>query len=165
MLNQVFNSSFLVWAAEETTSTTTRKLQYDLPKTFEQWLLFVVVATLLCAYIVWMYLRDTRSMHWFWRGWMMLLRLAVVAGLAVIFFNPHIRTQENQYRPSRVAILLDKSLSTRFAAEDLNAVAATPGAERPTRAQAIATLLGDRDLLDKLSETHLVKFFLFGKKL
>ncbi len=165
MLHSLFPSSFVIWAVEETSTTTTRKLQYDLPKTFEQWLLFVLVAVALGAYIIWMYLRDTRAMHWFWRGWLMLLRFAVVAGLAVIFFNPHIRSQENQYRPSRVAIVMDKSLSTRFAAMDLDQTGTLPTAERMTRAEAIAKFVGDTDLLDKLSETHQVKFYLFGNKL
>ncbi len=165
MPNQLFPSSFVIWAAEESASTTTRKLQYDLPKTFEGWLLVVGIAAILVGYIVWMYLRDTRAMHWFWRGWLMLLRLAVVAGLAVIFFNPHIRTQENQYRPSRLAILMDKSLSMRFAAQDLDAAGTSSTGERETRAQAIAKLMGDSDLLDKLRETHQVKFFFFGSKL
>ncbi|MCA9068732.1 MAG: hypothetical protein KDA84_07405, partial [Planctomycetaceae bacterium] len=110
-------NSFVLFAAEES-ETATRKLQYDLPKTFEQWLLLVIVAILLVAYVIWMYLKDTRSIHWFSRIWLMFLRLAVLAGLAVIFFNPHIRSQDSQYRPSKVAIVLDKTLSMRFAAKD-----------------------------------------------
>ena len=79
----LFQSPLVVWAVEETSTTTTRKLQYDLPKTFEQWLLFVAVAVALCGYIIWMYLKDTRTMPVFWRGWLLLLRLAVIAALAV----------------------------------------------------------------------------------
>lgn len=163
LLNLLPNS-FVLFAVEES-EMATRKLQYDLPKSFEQWLLLVVVAALLVAYVIWMYLKDTRSIHWFWRGWLMLLRLAVIAGLAVIFFNPHIRSQDSQYRPSKVAIVLDKSLSMRFAAKDYEDSATLPAGERITRAEAVAQFLGDTKLLDKLRETHQVKFFLFGKEL
>lgn len=153
-------SAFL-FAAEE--SMATRKLQYDLPKTFEQWLLLVVVGVALLSYIVWLYVKDTRSLHWFWRGWLMLLRVAVVAGLAVIFFNPHIRSQDTQYRPSKVAIVIDKSLSMRFAAEDLEN--GTPAGDQETRAEAAARLLGETELLDELQKTHQVKFYTFGSQL
>ncbi len=164
VLSQLQSSPLLVWAAEET-GTTTEKFQYDLPKTFEQWLLLVVVGVALAAYIIWMYVRDTRSMHWFWRGWLTLLRLAVVAGLAVIFLNPHIRSQETVYRPSQVAIVLDKSLSSRFPAEDRTDAGTLPPGAEVSRADAMAKLMADTDLLKKLSETHQVKFYTFGQHL
>ena len=85
-------------------SSTSTTWDIDWPYTFGEWSLigaFAVVAAL----SVWMYRRDARSLPGIWAYVLTGLRLAALAGLAVILLNPHTRTQTTGYRPSQVALL------------------------------------------------------------
>ena len=151
-------------ATDERVSVTTEKLQYDLPKTFEHGLLLVCVAGLLIAYVVWMYLRDTKRLSPVWTVWLLLLRLAVLVGIAIIYLNPHNSRQTFAHKPSQVAILLDRSLSMRFPADNLDD-SSSPARQRQTRTEAVVDLLANTPLLDRLSKTHQVQFYVFSRQL
>ena len=88
--------------------------EFDWPETPLSKLLFFGGFALLLIYAIWMYIRDTRAINGFWRALLLLLRLSVIAGLALIVLNPQERTQRMSYRPSRVAVLVDTSLSMKF---------------------------------------------------
>ncbi len=157
-------ASIFAAATDERVSVTTEKLQYDLPKTFEHWLLLVCVAGLLVAYVAWMYIKDTKRLSPVWTIWLLLLRVAVLVGIGIIYFNPHISRQTFAHKPSQVAVLLDRSLSMRFPASNLDD-ASPPARDRQTRTEAVVDLLANTPLLDRLSKTHQVQFYVFSRQL
>ena len=100
------------------------------------------------------------------RGWRVLLtalRLAVIAGLLVIAFNPQERIRQMAFRPSRVAILADVSLSMRFPEKAATASTA-PEAQR-NREEAVRALLADSPLLGDLQKHHNVRVYTFDTEL
>lgn len=145
--------------------TTTEKFQFDTPKTFEGWLAVFAVGGLLLAYFTWMYIRDTRRMSFVWTIWLLLLRLAVLVAVGVIFFNPHIRTQQTIYHPSQVGIMIDKSLSMRFPELNEDVTKGTPETKPRTRAEAATALMAESTLLADLKKRHQVRFYVFGQSL
>ncbi|WP_166826263.1 VWA domain-containing protein [Thalassoroseus pseudoceratinae] len=163
-MSQFWIASIFAATTDERVSVTTEKLQYDLPKTFEHGLLLVCVAGLLIAYVVWMYLRDTKRLSPVWTVWLLLLRVGVLVGIAVIYLNPHNSRQTFAHKPSQVAILLDRSLSMRFPAENLDD-SSPPARQRQTRTEAVVDLLANTPLLDRLSQTHQVQFYVFSRQL
>ena len=157
-------ASIFAAATDERVSVTTEKLQYDTPKTFEHWLLLVCVAGLLVAYVAWMYIKDTKRLSPVWTIWLLLLRVAVLVGIGIIYLNPHNSRQTFAHKPSQVAILLDRSLSMRFPADNLDD-ASPPARDRQTRTEAVVDLLANTPLLDRLSKTHQVQFYVFSRQL
>ena len=148
-------------AVGEVTTTTT--VEYDFPpETFADGLLlggFAVVAVV----IVWLLLRDAARLAPAARVWLILLRLAVLAGLLVIAINPHRRTQEESFRPSQVVLLVDTSTSMQQPAGD--PTASTDPADQEVRWEAVRDLLADSPLIERLRETHVVDLATFDSDL
>ena len=75
------------------------------------WLITVVVVGLLIGWIFWLYRRDTvklsRSIAWSLTA----MRFCVVAALVLYFLGPEKRTETRSVKDSRVAVLIDTSLS------------------------------------------------------
>src|SRR5690606_28190099 len=94
------------------------------------------------------------------RGWLLTLRLAVIAGIVVIALNPQHRTQRVTHRPSRVALLVDTSVSMRFPNGE-----STSSAAGPTRAEAVEQLLSGSQLIPRLQERHEVSLYTFDSGL
>ena len=97
-------------AADQAGELTSRV--YDLPK--EPWQMVSCTSSassLSTVFVIALYLRDTSDYSPFWKVWLTTLRLSVLVILAVIIFNPQERTQTVAFRPSRVAVLVDTSLS------------------------------------------------------
>lgn len=154
----------LLAAADQTTAL--RALEFDWPTRPWQWGLFLGGLAVLLALAVWTYLRDTRELSPFWRGWLTVLRLAVIAGLIVIALNPQERTQKSAFRDSRVAILVDTSLSMRHPESAPATGTQLPGAPSGrSRAQAIEELLSKPDLISELRRQHEVSVYTFDSRL
>lgn len=153
-----------LFAADETGAL--RSIEYSLPEGPLEWTFYAggfVVAFIL---IIVFYLRDTREVSVFWKLWLMTLRFAVLAGLIAIAINPQERTQKMSYRPSRVAVLVDRSLSMRYPAEKSTASAANqPTDDEKTRAEAVQELLADTSLINELRENHDVSIYTFDSTL
>lgn len=154
-------ASCLFAAAEAATALTAR--EFDWPDSPAGWALLLIGGAAVVAWVVWFYWRDAVELS---RGWCVALaglRLAVLLGLLVIALNPQDRTQRNAVRPSRVAVLVDTSLSMRHPAS----------AERPaeglsatgSRSQAVRNLLIEQRLLDRLQRDHEVSVYTFDAKL
>jgi hypothetical protein len=138
----------------ESTSTT---LELDWPESARDWVLFAGFA-LAIVYVVWMYLRDTRTLSPIWTVWLTGLRLAVVAALIVIALNPQQRTQKDAYRPSQVALLVDTSTSMQQSATDPR----SSGEQSPeSRAAAVHKLLAESPLVQELQKVHHVDLYTF----
>tara|TARA_R110002072_G_scaffold287242_2_gene452754 strand:- start:108449 stop:110935 length:2487 start_codon:yes stop_codon:yes gene_type:complete len=149
-----------------------RAIEYDLPETPVEWMVCLGVLSLLLILGVRVYLRDTAELNRFWRYFLVLLRLSVLAGLVAVALNPQERTQKLAYRPSQVAVLIDRSLSMKFpenqvgpndSAEESGNASTT--ADTRTRADAVADLLGNSGLLEELQRSHAVSVYSFDSAL
>lgn len=158
----------LLFAQSETTNAPAASTAVDSWSAFElgwpaepwEWILYgggFLVAILLSVLI---YHRDTRTISPVLAGVLASLRVAVLLGLVVIALNPQERTQKMSFRPSRVALLVDNSLSMRFPEEDI-----TSESSSTTRAEAVAGLLEQSDLIKQLQENHEVSLFTFSEEL
>ena len=149
-----------------------RAIEYDLPESPVEWMVCLGVLSLLLILGVRVYLRDTAELNRFWRYFLLLLRLSVLAGLVAVALNPQERTQKLAYRPSQVAVLIDRSLSMKFpenqvgpndSAEESGNAPSTDAAR--SRADAIAELLGQSGMLEELRKNHSVSVYSFDSAL
>ena len=154
----------LILAAGETTAF--RSIEYDTPESGWGWLfllggLFLILA--LSFRTVW---KDSFQLPLFWRCWLTGLRLCVLVALIIIVFNPHERTQKMSFRPSRVAVLVDTSLSMRHPNEQVPVNASSPAKQSvPSRMQAVDKLLADSPLIKDLQKKHQVSVYTFDQEL
>ena len=154
-----------VEAVGGTRSLTT--LEFSWPRGGMQWLLYgggFVLALLLAATVA---VRDLRSLGPVWRFWLTALRLAVIAELILISLNPQERTQKMSWRPSRVAILLDTSISMNYPVEAPPADASPAARQQPSRSRAAAVqeMLAESELLAQLRAGHEVSIYTFDRGL
>ncbi|QDT38127.1 hypothetical protein [Stratiformator vulcanicus] len=161
VMNLVPPSDWLLLAQSE---TAIRLIEWSLPETPLGWTLLVGGAALMIAFTVWMYLRDTVE-HPPWVTFILTtLRLAVIVGLLLVLLNPQERVQRVVTRPSRMAILVDTSLSM---ADPQNAPPTTPDEswDPQSRAQAAQAALRDSGVLDELRKLHNISLFTFDGQL
>ncbi|HLQ45019.1 MAG TPA: hypothetical protein VK137_09845, partial [Planctomycetaceae bacterium] len=145
----------------------------DLPTSPVAWLGWLALVLLGIVLIVGLYVRDTRDVHPFWKVWLLVLRLGAWAGLLVIAVNPQERTQTTSFRPSRVVIAVDTSLSMQLpesspdelkAAGDAASSPANAKTIRP-RVDAVRQLLERSPLIAELQRNHDVSLFTFDSTL
>ena len=156
-------SPFFLLAAADPATLTVREL--DWPASPVGWLLLIGGSIAVLAWTVWFYLRDTSELNWFWRVWLTALRLLTLASLLVIALNPSDRTQKQSYRPSRVAVLVDTSLSMRHPAGNPSDREASTDAMGPSRSEVIKNLLTNSKLIETLRQQHEVSLFTFDSVL
>ena len=151
---------------------TFRAIEYDLPETPLMWLVSIGGLAIFVGIILYTYIRDTAELHPFWKVWLLLLRLGAIAGIVFIAINPQERTQKLAFRPSQVAVLIDKSLSMQFPEKQPIGVQLSGdgtvsgnGDENRTRAEAVEALLSTTDLIKNLQESHTVSVYTFDSKL
>ena len=151
-------------AAEE--SGALRSIEFSMPDGPLQWAFYAGGFAVTFILIIMFYVRDTRELPVFWKLWLMTLRFAVLVGLVVIAINPQERTQKMSYRPSRVAVLVDRSLSMRYPAEKLATGTNKQSSQNEqTRATAVANLLGNTSLIEELRKNHDVSIYTFDSAL
>ena len=137
---------------------TIREIEWGLPESGWGWAGLVLGTGLLLAFVVACYLRDTRDLSRLWTGWLLLLRLAVIAGLLLVFLNPRERESEKTFRASRVILLVDTSLSMSFSEKKPGTAG---GPSERTRALALRELLSESDLVRRLTADHQVRVYTF----
>ena len=158
------DSQFYVLAAADSATLTVREL--DWPASPIGWLLLIGGGAALLAWTIWLYLRDTSDLSWFWRFWLTTLRVGTLAALLVIALNPSDRTQKQSYRPSRVALLVDTSLSMRHPAENSSErESSTVDSTGPSRSDVIKNLFTKAKLIETLRQQHEVSLFTFDSVL
>ncbi|HEY2253092.1 MAG TPA: VWA domain-containing protein, partial [Planctomycetaceae bacterium] len=113
----------------------------------------------------WLYRRDTRALHPFWKMWLWGLRIGVLAALLVIALGPQERKSEFKASPSQVVILADTSVSMSRQDKDLAAPGASASKSVPSRSELVRQLLENSPLLGELRKTHDVHIETFDSQL
>lgn len=158
-------------AVAEREVTATARI-WDWPSTPGGWLLLLLGVPAIVAWVIWLYRRDTSEVHPGWKYWLLTLRLGALGGLLIIALNPQDRTHKQSFRPSRVALLIDTSLSMRHPSESPRGE--TLAGDRPAqdltgpqipRSEAVQRWLTQTPLLDRLRERHEVSVFTFDSTL
>lgn len=114
---------------------------------------------LLLVYVWWMYRREARTVSTLKATTLALLRTVAIAGLVVYFLGLEKRSSTQVIEPSRVAVLVDTSLSMNLPADDPSSTSAT------TRSQSLQRLLTQSPLLEQLVEHHDVDLVAMGEQM
>ncbi len=154
---------FFTLAASDSATLTVR--EFDLPTTPLGWLLLIGGVAGLLLWTVWLYSKDVAGLSWFWKLWLTVLRVGTLIALLVISLNPSDRTQKQSYRPSRVAILVDTSLSMRHPARNPTDGESPVTDGIPSRTDVIRKLLSETKVIESLRQTHEVSLFTFDSAL
>jgi len=128
------------------------------------WLLVLAVVLFVgIAFVAWMYVKDSRTVRWFWALPLALLRITVYLLLALMFLMPARQGYERTEKHSRVIVLIDDSDSM----SQISDQAATGNTKPPTRLAKVMDFLADehngftKALLDK----NPVYVYRFGTRL
>lgn len=152
----------LILAADETTSF--RSIEYHTPDSGWGWLILLGALGLVLVLSFRTAWKDSVQLPLFWRCWLAGLRLSVLVALIVIVFNPHERTQKMSFRPSRVAVLVDTSLSMRHPSQQVPSNASSPASQNvPSRSEAVEKLLADSPLIQDLQKKHQISIYTFDQ--
>ncbi|MDB5390512.1 MAG: hypothetical protein JWM11_6158 [Planctomycetaceae bacterium] len=164
MIGTGMQISIVLAQAEATTGT---RIAREFGREGWQGLLLVAVAVI--VFVGWLYRKDTQSLNWYWKAWLLTLRLSVLIALGLIWLDPQERSETIEDRPSRVAFLIDTSLSMGFPeTTPKGSAGATMGR---SRSDAVVELLTKSQipqtemLLDRLRATHQVELHTFDSKL
>ncbi|QDT65365.1 vWA domain-containing protein [Calycomorphotria hydatis] len=144
--------------------TSLRVIEWSLPETNLGWTLTLGLFLLVAAWTVFVYLRDTKEFSPIITAWLTLLRVSVLVGLFVILLNPQERIQQIITRPSRLAVLVDTSLSMSDP-EQLPPATADDSWSSRTRAEAVVELLDQSPALDQLRKVHDLHLYAFDSEL
>lgn len=144
--------------AQTSTEVTFRTIEWAFPETAGGRLVAATLALIAIVSTVRIAVVEARTVG-VASAWLATLRLATLATLGVIAFDPHERRQRDVTEPSRVAVLVDTSLSmaepVRVSKEDV-----------PTRSEAVADVLlgteaAGRSLAGSLSSVHRPELYTF----
>jgi hypothetical protein len=116
------------------------------------------------AYAIAMYVRDTRSVRWYWAAGLAALRITVYALLGFAFLLPAYQTFDKTEKHSRVVILLDVSPSMTAKSDEVGA----PGGRKPrTRIETVIDFLTDDNVafVRELLKNNPVLVYRFGNRL
>lgn len=128
------------------------------------WLVAVGLILMLgIAYVVWSYVRESRTIGWGWAAPLALLRSTVLVILAGAFLLPAIQTWESTEKNSRVLVLLDVSPSITEISDEIASGSSSP----KTRLDKIIDYLSDDEasFLAKILEKNPIYFYRFGARL
>ncbi len=128
----------------------------------DQWwhyLLLALVVLAVVGHVVWWYRRDSVEQQQPVRWALLLLRLVVFVGLILYFFQLDKRSELRVTRNSRVAILVDTSLSMSLPGTP----SASGVASSQTRADEAAQLISASPVLGELASEHDVTVYRFDQ--
>jgi hypothetical protein len=134
--------------------------------------LTVLLGVFLLVWVVLFYARDGSRPSWFWKGLMVALRLAAIAILSLLIWQPMLRSHRVERTSSIVALLVDESRSMALTDRwqdtkrkaDLVKALSDPNATKASRAEVLSRLVNrdDAALIRKLLDTHAVRLYRFG---
>ena len=116
--------------------------------------LLVLVAIGLVVFILWLYRRDNVDMPIGVASLLCALRLTAFGGLFLFFFQPQLRSESLLTKPSRVAVLVDNSLSMGLRDQALD--------DSPRRIDRVIENLKAHPWLKDLASKHDVTVYRFG---
>jgi hypothetical protein len=124
------------------------------------WILPIAACIAILLFVRYLYRRDAIELRPV-IGWLLTaLRTAVFFGLLILFLQPHWRSEREMVRNSRVALLVDTSLSMGLTDGE-----STTAAGPASRAQQIVAALGRTDFLARLRKVHDVVVVPFSEDL
>lgn len=124
------------------------------------WWLVGFVVLFLCA--TWLYRRDTRDLHPFWKVWLWSLRVLALATLFVIALVPQERKSRTISQYSRAVVAFDTSVSMSRQDKDLPG---SSGGPVVSRAQLVQEVFEKSPLIETLRKTHDVQLLTFDSQL
>lgn len=130
-----------------------------------KWYAFTVgLFALGCVFVVVMYIKDSRTVAWYFAMPLAFLRITVYAILSVVFLLPAMQTWEDTNKQSRVIILLDISPSVTDVSDDGDK---TGNKKAKTRMDVLIDFLTDEKVafLKNLLEKNPVAVYAFGTRL
>ena len=146
-----------LWAVEQA-----RRIHFEWGRiqSNADWILPVAACVVFLLYVRLMYQKDSRELPG-WLGWALtIFRSAVFLALLVLYLDPTWRTEREVVHPSRVALLVDTSLSMGITDVTL------PGTTlMASRAQLVAHGLEQTPLLSELRRTHQVSLWRFDQEM
>ncbi|MFN3648831.1 MAG: hypothetical protein ACK47B_04545 [Armatimonadota bacterium] len=149
-------------------------LRWDRLFFVQPWPVWVAVAAGLglLAWVVVFYARDGRRPSWLWKGPLSVMRIAAMVILALLIWQPMLRSHRTQVNRSVVAVLVDESSSMGLKDRwqdakrkaDLIQALGDPKMAEATRMETLGRLLnqGDATLLKELVAKHSVRLYRFG---
>ena len=126
------------------------------------WILPLGACLVILLFVRAMYRRDAAELPRLWGWFFTLLRAATFLGLLFLFLQPQWRTEIETTHNSRVALLVDTSLSMGLNDSDSDS-RLSPSA--PSRIQQVASGLAETELLAQLRKTHDVAVYKFNNNL
>lgn len=148
---------FCLWADEGVRRTT---FEWGRIQSNADWVLPIAVCVLILLFVERLYRRDAAELS---RpvGWLLTaLRSAVFLGLLVLWLQPQWRTEEERKINSRVALLVDTSMSMGIADDESGERTAAA-----SRIEHVAAALGQSDLVERLRAVHDVTVYTFDEQL
>lgn len=135
------------------------------------WFVFACVLVGLVSYVVYWYRRDWVELPK-GIGWtLLMLRLLAFIGIVIFFFDLQKRSEQKLTRPSKLAVLVDTSLSMSMPQQDENVgaaaaspeSAANPNSANASRISSVQQTFGQSSLLKQLQQRHDVSVFRFDQ--
>ena len=130
------------------------------------WLAILIPVLIIAfAYVIWMYVRDGRSVGWGWASLLGALRIAVYLILALVFLLPAEQTWERTATRSKVILLIDVSGS--MASKDGIPSEAIPVEKLLSRQDQVIQLLTSDQIkfIKRLQEKNPVTLYRFGPQI
>jgi uncharacterized membrane protein len=140
----------------------------------QPWPVWLTAAALLvvAVWTAFLYRREGQRASAFYKGFLVLLRVASLATLLFLLFQPMLRLQRVDVTPSNVVVLVDRSASMGLhdrwsnarARAQLIRASGTADAPSLTRLELLRRVLRrpDVDLLDRLEQRHHLRVYEFG---
>ncbi|MFN9384374.1 MAG: VWA domain-containing protein [Pirellulaceae bacterium] len=135
-------------------------LQWMRLESFDQWWHWIALALAIAAaisYLVFWWRRDTAELPRPLRWTLLVLRSAAWLGVLLFFLDLQKRSEEEIQKPSRVAVLVDTSLSMSLPADW------STGGEGASRTNEVTKLLQGSDWLPTLNQQHEVAIYRFDE--
>jgi hypothetical protein len=114
-------------------------------------------------YVIWMYVRDGRTIGWFWGSFLALLRLAVYSVLAAVFLLPAMQSWSETRTHSKVVVAIDATTSMTQTRDDIP-TEAVPYDKLQTRQDKVINFLADTNtaFLKRLMSRNPVTAYRWG---
>jgi len=154
-MNAIMSSSVLL----AQTRVTYQWARFEELDQWWHWALVGFVTLFVLSYVVLWYRRDAVEQQRPVGLALMLLRIAALAGILLYFFQFDRRIEQRVVRDSRVAVLVDTSLSMTLPSEP--SVSGLPN--NNTRAEEVTKLFGQSDFLQQLSGQHELAVYRFDQ--
>ena len=116
-----------------------------------------------CLFVILMYIKDSKSVRWYWAVGLATLRIAVYAILCFVFLLPARQTWDRTEKRSRVVVLLDISPSVTQVTDEID----SRGRKAKTRMDHLIEFLTDDNVkfVQKILEKNPVVVYPFGTRL